>query len=386
VDLVPLTDNELESRQSLKWNRARPGTVPADIAEADFAVAKPILQVLTAAVAHSDLGYPDFDSDRGGPQRLGEVFADRMHNKFNVPADPRRVEVCAQIMQALCCVILVYSQPGDLILVHEPTYPPMARAIGDLNRRPIAVPVPDRDSGDYAELLESVGSKRIAIIILCNPHNPTGRLFTASQLGALADLAERHESVIFADEIHHDLTYETPHLSIAAIDSAASRSIVFTSAAKSFNIAGLRCAVGHFGSHKLLQEYRKLPWHLRSGASILGIEATIAAWSTCEPWLNEFRALLQRNRLLISEALAASKTIYTPPEATYFAWLDLKSISGDPDPVHMLGEERNILLQNGASFGQGYSNFARLNFAVPERRLRTILSEIVLSRDHRESP
>src|SRR5436309_1315138 len=139
--LLPLTEPELRARRSLKWSRTRPGLLPADVAEADFAVAEPIREVLTSAITRSDLGYPDFDSAHGGPRRLAEVFADRMRSKFNVPVDPERVEVCAQIMQALCCVILAFSEPGDRILVHGPTYPPILRAIEHLNRRPVIVPV-----------------------------------------------------------------------------------------------------------------------------------------------------------------------------------------------------------------------------------------------------
>jgi cysteine-S-conjugate beta-lyase len=373
--LVPLTESELHVRRSLKWSRAGPGLVPVDVAEADFAVAEPIREALVTAVIRSDLGYPDFDSARGGPQRLAEVFADRMRSKFDVLVDPGRVEVCAQVMQALCCAILAFSRPGDRVLVHEPTYPPILRSIESLGRRAMVVPV----AGEVGEEIPApealMPAERIAVIVLCNPHNPTGRQFGAGQLAALAALAARHGSVIFADEIHHDMTYETSHRSIAALDGAAERTIVFTSAAKSFNIPGLRCAVGHFGSSALLRRFRELPWHLRSGAGILGIEATIAAWSACELWLDAFRRQLYRNRELVSNAILACDYGYTPPEATYFAWLDLRGTRSDP--IGHLRKEQKMLLQDGTVFGPGYSGFARLNFATPESRLGDVLFRLV---------
>jgi cystathionine beta-lyase len=375
--LVPLTEPELRTRRSLKWSRAGPGLVPADVAEADFAVAEPIREVLVTAVTRSDLGYPDFDSARGGPQRLADIFADRMRNRFDVPAEPERVEVCAQVVQALCCVILAFSEPGDLVLVHEPTYPPILGAIEHLNRRPMVIPVTFEDSEEILGSVASVLAERVAIIVLCNPHNPTGRVFGVGQLTALAALADQHRAVIFADEIHHDMTYETPHRSIAALDDAAERTIVFTSAAKSFNIPGLRCAVGHFGSPVLQRRFQELPWHMRSGAGILGIEATIVAWSVCEPWLDAFRRQLHRNRDLVSGVMWANDCVYTPPEATYFAWINLRDTTGHSNPVGFLRETKKVILQGGTVFGQGYSGFARLNFAVPESRLSDVLSRVV---------
>jgi cystathionine beta-lyase len=375
--LVPLTESELHMRRSLKWSRAGPGLVPVDVAEADFAVAEPIREALVTAVTRSDLGYPDFDSARGGPQRLAEVFADRMRSKFDVPVDPGRVEVCAQIMQALCCAILAFSRPGDRILVHEPTYPPILHSIERLGRRAVLVPVAGDDSEEISAPEALMPAQRVAVIVLCNPHNPTGRMFGAGQLAALAALADRHGSVIFADEIHHDMTYERSHRSIAALDGAAERTIVFTSAAKSFNIPGLRCAVGHFGSSALLRRFRELPWHLRSGAGILGIEATIAAWSACELWLDAFRRQLCRNRELVSSAMLACDCGYTPPEATYFAWLDLRRTAARSDPIGHLRENQRVILQDGTVFGQRYAGFVRLNFAAPESRLGDVLYRLV---------
>lgn len=373
--LVPLTEAELRMRRSLKWSRAESGLIPADIAEADFAVAEPIRAALITAVARSDLGYPDFDSVRGSASRLAEVFAERMRSKFAVPASAGRVEVCAQVIQALCCAILAFSEPGDWVLVHEPTYPPFLRTIGSLGRRPWLVPVPGHDQEEIPDPAALTAPGRLAVIVLCNPHNPTGRLFSRRQLAALAALADRHRAVIFADEIHQDVTYETTHQSIAAIDNGIERTIVFTSASKGFNIPGLRCAVGHFGSSALQSRFRELPWHLRSGAGTLGIEATIVAWSQCTAWLDTFRHQLRRNRDLVSRALAGSDCGYAAPQATFFAWLDLHHIA--PPVTASIAKSAKVRLQDGTVFGQGYSGFARLNFAMPEDRLGDVLSRVV---------
>ncbi len=371
MGLVPLDAHQLRTRKSLKWSRTRSGLVPLDIAEADFAVAEPIREALANAVAASDLGYPDFDSPRGGPHLLAETFADRMDVKFGVPIDPGRVEICAQVMQALCCVILEFSKPGERILTHTPSYPPIVAAIERLGRKPVLVPV------EPAPASPPLSSERVAVIILCQPHNPTGRIFTTGQLEAIAERAAVDDAVIFADEIHHDLTYEMPHRSIATVGNSAGRTIVFTSAAKSFNIPGLRCAVGHFGSSTLHRRYLQIPWHLRSGAGILGIEATVAAWTECEPWLTGFRRQLRQNRALVTSAFRPTTVGHVPPDATYFAWLDLNEIADVAvDPLATFEAEAKVILQRGTLFGEGHSRFARLNFALPTTRLSDVLSTL----------
>jgi bifunctional pyridoxal-dependent enzyme with beta-cystathionase and maltose regulon repressor activities len=348
------------------------GFSPADIAEADFAIAEPIREALSAAVADSDLGYPDFDSAHGGAQRLAAVYAHRMRIKFGMRAAPSRVEICAQIMQALCCVILAFSEPGDRVMVHTPAYPPIIRAIRRLGRRQVLVPI-DR-SADM--VVRSRTAERIAVIVLCNPHNPTGKVLSRDQLTAMAELADQHNAVIFADEAYQDITYEQPHHAVASHDAAAERTITFTSAAKSFNIPGLRCAVGHFGSRSLHRRFLALPWHLRSGAGILGIEATIVAWSSCEPWLDSFRTQLKQNRQHVSQAILTTSCHYSEPQATYFAWFGLHD-SGFSHTASFLGKAEKVLMQDGSVYGRGFSRFARLNFAVPGYRLDDILSGVV---------
>ncbi|MBB5912997.1 cystathionine beta-lyase [Nocardia transvalensis] len=374
--LVPLDESELRRRRSLKWCRTAPDTVPFDIAEADFAVAEPVRDTIVSLSNRSDLGYPDFDSPRGGPARLAELFSARTFSRYRVPVDPARVEICAQIMQALCCALLAFSAPGDHVLTHTPTYPPIREAVRKLGRRLIVI-----DAFGSADEERFAGtnslSDSIKMIILCQPHNPTGRIFEHGELKFLAEIAERDGAVIFADEIHQDLGFDKPHESIASIDAAHARTILFTSAAKSFNIAGLRCATGYFGSSELHTRFRSLPWHLRGGAGVLGIEATITAWSECDDWLEDFRSRLRENRdLIFTELAKCPKGAITAiePDATYFAWLGIEDISTRPD--NSPTERLRPAFQPGSLFGEVFSGHIRLNFATTPERVLLALAEL----------
>ncbi|MEU0619179.1 MalY/PatB family protein [Streptomyces albogriseolus] len=372
--LIALTDDQLRAGGGLKWGRAPGDVLPADIAELDFAVAPPIRAALSASVDRSALGYPDYEA--GAPVRLAELFAERTRRSGGWRPQARAVEICAQITQALCCVILAFTRSGDEVLVHSPTYPPFLEAIRSLGRRPLLLPV--GNVGDDAVKAAWAGAeraRRLRLILLCQPHNPTGHVFDLATLEALADLAEHRDAVVFTDEIHAEIVYDgTQCPSIASVRGAAARTVLFTSAAKSFNIAGLRCAVGHFGSDELHARFRTLPWHLRSGASALGIAATIAAWESCGSWLDQLREQLSVNRIRLADFMSTFEQVrFTPPAATYLAWIDLRGAGLDFNACDVLLKAGKIALQPGSVFGASLDGFVRLNFGTSEARLEKLL-------------
>jgi cystathionine beta-lyase len=385
--LVTLSDEQLRAGPSLKWGRARPDVIPADVAELDFAVAAPIRAALRDAVDRSDLGYPDYTA--GAPARLAELFAHRMERQWGWRANPAATEVCAQITQALCCAILAFTRPGDQILAHSPTYPPFIEAICSLGRRPVLVPVGNLTEDSVAAAWAEAEKERdVRLIVLCQPHNPTGHVFDSGTLEEIARLAESRNAVIFTDEIHAEIVYAgTDFRSIASLNSAADRTVVFTSAAKSFNIAGLRCAVGHFGTTELHARFRRLPWHLRSGASTLGLVATIAAWESCDKWLEQLRTQLGKNRARLLEFLSNFEQVHVrSPAATYLAWIDLRAAGFGPDAGSFLVSTARIALYPGSLFGASLGGFVRLNFGTSPARLEIILERLsgALEERHRK--
>ncbi|NUR72122.1 MAG: aminotransferase class I/II-fold pyridoxal phosphate-dependent enzyme [Hamadaea sp.] len=376
-----LPEASLRSRTSLKWSRALPGEIPADIAELDVEIAPVVHHALSAHLAGHDFGYPDYTG--GTPRRLAELFAERAERKHGWRADPGRVDTCAQIVQALCCALLAFTRPGDAVVTHAPTYPPFLKAIRQLDRRCVTIPV--RDLQSLADLHDA---GRARMVVLCQPHNPTGHVFGRRTLEVLGEFAESHDAVVFSDEIHQDLVHAPHrHLSAAAIPVLADRTIVFTSAAKTFNIAGLRCAVGHFGAKTLYERYTRLPWHLRSGAGLLGIAATIAAWDKGDAWADELRARLSRNRATVDAAVRAMPAVrWTPPPATYLAWLDLRRTCLSRRPADSLRDLAALRLQRGRDFGDDFTGFVRLNFGTSEETLSLILRRMTAAITAGEQP
>jgi cysteine-S-conjugate beta-lyase len=357
VPAVPSSpdDGVLRRRRSLKWSRARPGEIPADFAELDFDVAPSIQQALEEHVALQDYGYPDLD--RGISAELAEVFGERYGYT------PSRVEFCAQIVQALCAVILTMTRPGEAVLLHEPAYPPYTAAVRALGRRVITVPV---------GAAVPTNTDQVALVVLCHPHNPTGRLFETPTLAGLAATG----APIFWDAVYQDLVFEraefTPPTDLPVL---ADRVIMFTSAAKSFNIPGLRCAVGHFPTPELLGQFRRLPWHLRSGAGLLGLSATLAAWKSGNAWLAGLVDLLRQNRSHVAAAVSSWAGVdWTPPDAGFLGWLRFDDTAGCP--ATLLRERTGVALQPGSTYGDAFRGYARLNFGTSPERLARILERL----------
>jgi cysteine-S-conjugate beta-lyase len=376
--LVCPSDDELRRRTSIKWSRIERGDIAADVAELDFDVAPPIRQALYSTVNRSDFGYPSFTS--GTTVRLKEVFVDRMSSRFGWCPDPDRVEVCGQVIQALCCAIMVFTDPGDVVVTHSPTYLPIRRAIEHLGRRCVTIPV--ENLKDTAHLRKTLSAqqveRRVRMFVLCQPHNPTGHIFSEQTLAVLGTYSADEEVVVFSDEIHQDLVHGAAEsCSPASTDSLAQRTVSFTSAAKSFNIPGLRCAIGHFGSPELHAAFCRLPWHLRDGASLLGIAATLAAWESSDIWLQALKQQLLRNREILVDALCDVAAVHWAlPSATYLAWLDFRDSPAAGNPRKFFIERGGVHLQAGGTFGSDFNGFARLNFGTSEPRLFAILERI----------
>lgn len=368
-------DDELRRRSSLKWSRSGPDELPADIAELDFEVAPAVQLALRRHLELSDFGYPDFTG--GTPVQLTELFGHRMLGRFGWRPTPHLVEVAAQITQALCCVLLAVTAPGDIVLTHSPTYPPFLAAIRDLRRRPVTIPVTTMAHPEQLALTLAAIPRPVRLIVLCHPHNPTGHVFTEAELAALALFASAEDAVVFSDEIYQDLVF-SPNLyrPAATTPGLHDRTITFTSAAKAFNIPGLRCAIGHFGTAALHAAYTNLPWHLRNGAGLLGITATLAAWRHGEDWLAALRGALTANRRRVDATVRGlAGASWTTPAAGFLAWLDLGYLCTADEPYAVL-KRAGVAVQPGSVYGAEFSRHVRLNFGTSAERLERILDRL----------
>jgi cystathionine beta-lyase len=283
--------------------------------------------------------------------------------------------------------LLLHGSPGDGVIVQTPIYPPFLEAVRTTGRALVEnrllstgkrLPGWEIDLDGFRD-----GAKRARVFLLCNPHNPTGRVFTRAELEAMAEIAIERDLVVFADEIHQDLLFPGHrHVPFASLgDEVARRTVTFTSATKSWNIAGLCCAVAHFGPDAPLAAVDAFPPHYLGRVSIAGIEATAAAWREGDAWLAELLVYLEGNRDRLATFLRDRMpgVVHVPPEATFLAWLDCRALDLPGGPHAFFLERARVGLSDGPDFGEAGRGFVRLNFATSRAILDAVLERMAVA-------
>lgn len=362
----------LRAKRGVKWARPGAAVIPAWVADMDFPVAPAIRAAIEAALDRGDLGYPDWPLNP-----LAEPFAARMSARYGWAPDPAHVRSVTDLIQAVQIVVHLGTEPGDGVIAHTPNYPPFLATIGSMGRRLISAPL--RIDGatwtwDHAALESTAAGARV--LLLVNPQNPTGRSFTVEELRRLAELAVRHDLIVVSDEIHAELTHEPHrHIPFASLGpEVAARTVTITSATKAFNIAGVRTALAHVGPAELRRRWDAQPPDLFGGLSVIGVEATIAAWRDGGAWSDALRARLRANRERIDEWVTGVDGIsWLTPDAGYLGWLDCPGVPGDPAAAFRAA---GVELSPGPDFGPGNETRARLNFATSASVLDTVLDRL----------
>lgn len=393
-DFDNVDEAALRASPSSKWNRHDADVLPAWVADMDFRVAPPI-DAAVRAIADSGLHlYPRSSTY----DDVALAYAERSRSRWGVEADPELVFNVSEIVQAMHAATLAFSEPGDGVLIFTPVYPPFLAVPLDQRRVMIEHRMAARDhmyTFDFETLRAQVEATRPKVFLLCNPHNPVGRVFTHAELRALSELVIEFDMICVADEIHSDLVFEPHrHVVFASLgQDVASRTITLTSASKAFNLAGLRCAVMGFGSASLKERFESVvPEAILGKPSTAGMVATVAAWRECDDWLAACVAHLDGNRRYVvgevARRLPGVRCI--EPEGTYLAWLDFTAVGGDvaaADSVAVvsvavgsvgerLREEGRVALNDGPTFGTGLESFARLNFATSRPILTRVIDRI----------
>lgn len=377
MDLDDLRIDELRLRRGEKWQQYGDEVIAAWVADMDFPPPEPIRRELLRMIEVSDLGYPV----NPRPTGLPTVFSERMAERFQWQVDPGLVEVITDVVQGLYVGLEVYCERGEGVVIQTPIYPPFLHAVADTGRRGVFETLVQTERGyeiDFDRMRERAGQSRV--LMFCNPHNPTGRVFSRSELEELAEIAIEHDWVVLSDEIHADLVFPGhTHIPFATLGpEVEARTVTLMSASKAFNVAGLRCAVAAFGSAELKRRFNSIPRHLRGGISGLGLAATRVAWEKCQDWLDEVLAYLQRNRDFVAEF--AERRLpgvrQWKPEGTYLAWLDCRALGLEPGPAQHFLERARVALSDGRAFGEGGEGCVRLNFATSRKILSEILERI----------
>jgi cystathionine beta-lyase len=370
---------QLRQRTGAKWKRYGPEVIPCWVADMDFPLAPPIRRYLAGAVEREEFGYP-LKSDG---EQVKALFAARMAQRFGWQPEPRRCVLVTDVVQAIYVAVDRFSAPGQQVILHTPLYPPFFGAVLETGREILRNPLIENQSGWQLDVdsLRAAITPQTRMLALCNPHNPSGRAFTLDELERLAGIVLEHDLIVMADEIHSDLVYEgARHVPFASLSGeVAARTITFNSAGKTFNTAGLRTAVVHFGSEALQKRFQSIPPRVLGGLPCHAAEVMAIAWTECEPWHRDCVAYLQGNRdalvRFVAEHMPGVRC--QPPEATYLAWLDFRACELGEDPHAFFLREAKVALSPGPDFGDPEGvGCARLNFATSRELLMEILGRM----------
>lgn len=373
---LELDEPLLRSRRNAKWTQAGPGMIPAWIAETDLGVSPAILSAVERLWRDQDFGYPD---RRGatGASMVAEAFAAHAAAVHDWRPDPGAMLLMTGLDQALLAAILAYTDPGDGVLVQTPCYPPIRDAVLATGRQLIAHPLIETDVGfalDLTTLDAQAAQARLMIVV--NPHNPTGRVLTEAELAALSNAARRHNLPVIADEVHADLTHPGhTHLPMAQL--LPDRVVTLASPSKAYNIPGLRCALAHVASPDLRARWEaRLPPGLLGYPSVVGMDAAIAAWGDSAEWLAQTRAHLTRMRDRLVTAIATRPGLRLHrPEATTLAWIGHTTVP-EGHSAHEIWAAQGVMTMPGTMFDPACRDHVRVNFGTSAALLDQITARL----------
>ena len=290
----------LKQRRSAKWRTYPADVLPLTVAEMDFALAAPVAAALREAVDRSDAGYAMAVPD------LGRALAGFAARRWNWDLDPAPVTAVTDVGVGVVELLRVLTRPGDAVVISPPVYPPFFDWVAEAGARLVQVPLARGPGGWHLDLsaLEAAFAARPAAYVLCNPHNPVGRVHTAGELAALVRLAETYQVAIISDEIHGPLVLPgaafTPLLTIPG---AAEVAVSVLSASKAWNLAGLKCAAVVTAAPRMAAVVGRFPPDARWRVGHFGVIAAVAAFTAGEPWLDQLLATLDRRRVLLGDLL-----------------------------------------------------------------------------------
>ncbi len=364
----------LRSLDGSKWRRDGEPVLSAWVADMDFASPPCALDAMRAVLDRSDIGY-----NLRAVRELPDAFADWQEQAHGWRPDLDRVQLFNDVLHVLEYAIWHLTEPGDGIVLITPIYPPFIKLVEGSGRRIIDCPLDAAGRFD-ADVLASVVDETTAAVLWCNPHNPTGRAFDDDELAAFAAVVVDHDLLVLSDEVWADLVHPgAVHRPAALVPGLAEHTITVSSASKSFNLAGLRCAVAHVGDEQAWQTFDRLPVRLRGHVNTLGAEATLACWRDGSAWLDQLRHHLVAQFDHLSARLESELpgVEWRRPDATYLAWLDGRGLGLGVEFADEVRRRCDVALSPGPDFGPLGAGHARLNVATSREILDEILDRMI---------
>lgn len=353
--------------------------LPFTISDMDFVTAPCILQALMQRVKHGVFGYSRWQHDD-----FLSACSHWMSSRFHYRLDPNTLVYAPSVIYMVSKMLCLWSDVGDEVIIHTPAYDGFYKTIHASQRHLLEMPLRYEAKAwhcDMSQLEKRLARPRCKVLLLCSPHNPTGKVWAQEELEQIAILCERHNVQVISDEIHMDMvTGNVMHIPWANV--ARNNWALVTSASKSFNIPALNGAWGILPSaidrtawFNVMKNRDGL-----SSPSVMAVAAHIAAYREGAAWLDALRNYLRANLVYLAERLnnKLPELNWIVPEATYLAWIDLSSLNINAERLqHNLLHEQRIAIMPGATYGETSKNFLRLNVACPRSKVEMGVSGLL---------
>jgi len=357
---------------SAKWNHYPEDVLPLWVADMDVISPEPVIQALRRRVEHGVFGYPS-----GATNTLQQVILERLERLYGWKVAAEHLVFIPGVVTGLNITGQAVGKVNEGVLIQTPVYPPFFGVSkyfsGTLQEAPLFFDMGrDQYEVDW-DVFEDAITTQTRLFILCNPHNPVGRVFRKDELAKMAEICLRHEMIICSDEIHCDLVFSgNRHIPIASLDpEIAQKTITLIAPSKTFNLAGLECSIAIIPNDSLRRRFQDARRGLVGFVNLMGLVAAEAAYLEGQEWLDQLLVYLEANRDFTHEFVNSKLPgiHMSKPEGTYLAWLDCRHASIQAKPSDFFLEHARVAFNDGATFGKPGEGFVRLNFGCPREIL-----------------
>ncbi|GMA09287.1 cysteine desulfhydrase [Tetragenococcus halophilus subsp. flandriensis] len=369
--------------QSVKWdtieaNYKQKDLLPMWVADMDFKAPEAVQKAFKNYLDQGVFGYSIV------PDSLYEAIINWQKNRHNFTIKKEEILLNSGVVPSLALSVQAYTKPGEAVLIHDPVYPPFAQVVEDNDRKLIRskLNTDDKFTMNLDEMEKLIQKENIRLFILCNPHNPGGRVWSKEELQAVGNLCKKYNVIVVSDEIHQDIVYQPETFTTFqnADSSFKDFSIVLTAATKTFNLAGIKNSMVFIKNAELFQAFQKIQQkNHQNDINTFGIIGTQAAYEGGKEWLDELLVYLKENINItynfFQNELPNVKV--SKPESTYLMWLDFSAYHlTDKQLEEKFINEAKVVLNPGISYGQEGSQHMRINLACPRATLKEGLRRI----------
>ncbi|WP_323736313.1 MalY/PatB family protein [Methanosphaera sp. ISO3-F5] len=372
-DFDTITDRR--NTNSVKWDYIDT-QIPMWVADMDFKVAPEIQNTLNQRVNHGIYGYTLI------PDEYYESYINWWKRKHNFTMNQEEIITSVGVMPSISSIIRELTEENDTILIQTPVYHVFFYVIQDNNRKVLENQL-EYDGTNYSinfeDLEEKLSRKETKMMILCNPHNPIGKIWNTDELQKIDKLCKKHEVILISDEIHCDLVNPgKQYIPFETITTNNDNIITCMAPTKTFNIAGIQSSIVHIPNKNLYDMINtRFTLESISNINLFAIVATITAFNECEDWLKQLNEYIYQNKLYVDEYLKKNipQIKLVPSEATYLLWLDCTKLNIKSEEFNnYLNKEYGVYTSPGKQFGDNGDKFLRLNVACPREMLKEALN------------